>query len=144
MLGLRRRPRPAPATPADPDAGVLPRLRAIAAEAVIHQDAAEELLADIRDRRPLAELAPRGGPLTSRFVALRRDLPAPADAELRRHAEALGEVLDHHAYMLAASLDLLAVDWRSERMVERLEGLDGLGAPAQRLERVREELLAIG
>lgn len=115
-------------------------LRRIVAEAVIRQDEAEALLADIRDREPLADLAPRGGRLVSRFVALRSDLPDFDDAALRRHVSVLEKVFDHHALMLSSSLDLLAVDWRSERMVEELEKIDGLGAPAQWLEAVRAEL----
>ena len=43
--------------------------------------------------------------------------------------------------MLSSSLDMLAVDWRSERIVEELERITGLGAPAQRLDRIREELV---
>jgi hypothetical protein len=117
-------------------------LRAIAAEAVIHQDAAEQLLADVRARLPLAELAPRGGHLASRFVALRRALPETDDPQLRRHVAVLRKVFDHHALMLSCSLELLSVDWRSERMVEELEKIDGLGAPAQWLEAVRAELEA--
>jgi hypothetical protein len=115
-------------------------LRRIVAEAVIRQDEAEDLLADIREREPLAALAPRGGRIVSRFVALRTDLPRFDDAALRRHVSVLEKVFDHHALMLSSSLDLLAVDWRSERMVEELEKIDGLGAPAQWLEAVRAEL----
>ena len=115
-------------------------LRRIVAEAVIRQDEAEDLLAEIREREPLAALAPRGGRLVSRFVALRADLPRFEDAALRRHVSVLEKVFDHHALMLSTSLDLLAVDWRSERMVEELEKIDGLGAPAQWLEAVRAEV----
>jgi hypothetical protein len=115
-------------------------LRRIVAEAVIRQDEAEDLLTDIREREPLAALAPRGGRLVSRFVALRGDLPCFQDAALLRHTSVLEKVFDHHALMLTSSLDLLAVDWRSERMVEELEKIDGLGAPAQWLEAVRAEL----
>lgn len=110
-------------------------LRAIVAEAVIRQDAAAELLLEIRDRRPLAELAPRGGRLISRFVALRNALPATDDPLVRE----LAEILDHHTLLLSSALDLLAVDWRSERMVERLGQLGDLGPPGRRL----DELWAI-
>jgi hypothetical protein len=116
------------------------RLRRIAAEAIIRQDEAEDLLADIREREPLAELAPRGGRLVSRFVALRGELPDCDDPALRRHVSVLEKVFDHHAMMLSSSLDLLAVDWRSDRMVEELQKIDGLGVPAQWLEAVRAEL----
>ena len=83
-------------------------LRRIVAEAVIRQDEAENLLAGIREREPLATLAPRGGRLVSRFVALRADLPHLEDAALRRHVSVLEKVFDHHALMLTSSLDLLA------------------------------------
>jgi hypothetical protein len=116
------------------------RLRRIAAEAIIRQDEAEDLLADIREREPLAQVAPRGGRLVSRFVALRGDLPDCDDPALRRHVSVLEKVFDHHAMMLSSSLDLLAVDWRSDRMVEELQKIDGLGVPAQWLEAVRAEL----
>ena len=43
--------------------------------------------------------------------------------------------------MINSSLDMLAVDWRSERIVAELERIDGLGAPAQRLDRIRAELV---
>jgi hypothetical protein len=115
-------------------------LRAIAAEAVIWQDAAVEVLAAISRREPLAELAPRGGPLVRRFCELRARLPESDDPELRRITDVLGPVLDHHALMLSSSLDMLAADWRSDRIVEELERISGLGAPAERLERIYAEL----
>jgi len=117
-------------------------LRMIVAEAVIWQDKAEELLVDISHREPLADLAPRGGPLIRHFCELKRRLPESDDPEIRRITDVLGPVLDHHALMLNSSLDMLAVDWRSERIVAELERIDGLGAPAQRLDRIREELVA--
>jgi hypothetical protein len=116
-------------------------LRRIAAEAVILQDDAEALLRDVRAREPLAELAPRGGRLTSRFLALAAQLPQSSDAGVREHAERLQEVLDHHALMLSASLDLLAVCWRSERLEDEVDRIDGLGRPARWLEDIRFELL---
>lgn len=118
----------------------LAALRAIVDEAVIRQDQAEELLAEISAREPLAPLARRGGDLVSRLLALKRSLPEPADAALRAYARAVGEVLDHHVMMVSSSLDALAVDWRSERVVAMLDRLDGLGAPAERLDALRLEL----
>ena len=131
-----------PAPPSAEDAWR--ELRAIVAEAVIWQDEAEELLAAISRREPLSELAPRGGPLIRRFCKLRMRLPESDDPELRRMTEVLGPVFDHHALMLSSSLDMLAVDWRSERLVEELERIAGLGAPAARLEGIRAELVASG
>ena len=131
-----------PAPPSAEDAWR--ELRAIVAEAVIWQDEAEELLAAISRREPLAELAPRGGPLIRSFCRLRARLPESDDPELRRITDVLGPVFDHHALMLSSSLDMLAVDWRSERLVEELERISGLGAPAARLEGIRAELVAAG
>ena|SRR5215204_3572466 len=155
----RRRSRSAPPVVVDADAEVLSivwdedeaatveqrerawhELRAIVAEAVIWQDAANELLIAISRREPLSELAPRGGPLVRRFCELRARLPESEDAELRRFTDVLGPVLDHHALMLSSSLDMLAVDWRSERIAEELERISGLGAPAERLESLYAEL----
>jgi hypothetical protein len=160
----RRRARTEPAVPEDLGAAVLSirvddevavadrsvqererawcELRAIVAEAVIWQDEATEVLIAISRREPLAELAPRGGPLVRKFCQLRDRLPESDDPELRRITDVLGPVLHHHALMLSSSLDMLAVDWRSERLVEELERIDGLGPPAERLELIRAELLA--
>jgi hypothetical protein len=143
MRLLKRHPRPPrqTATAADRRAAEA-ALRAIVAEAVIWQDAAEEVLLDIRDRRPLADVAPRGGPLVSRFVSLALRLPQSDDPEIGRYTSELRAVFDHHAYLIDSCLQMLAVDWRSPRIVEQLERIDGLGSPALRLEAVRAELLA--
>jgi len=116
-------------------------LRRIAAEALILQDDAEVLLQEIRAREPLAELAPRGGRLTSRFVTLSAELPTSRDPCVRKHVARLREILDHHALTLSASLDLLAVAWRSERLEDEVDRIAGLGRPARWLEDIRFELL---
>jgi hypothetical protein len=117
-------------------------LAAIMDEAVILQDLTEALLVDIRAREPLAELAPRGGGLARRFVALRERLPETGDPGVERYAELLRTVFDHHTLMISSSLDLLAVDWRSERMAEQLDQIHGLGRPAEWLDAARLELMA--
>ena len=122
-------------------AGELALLRRIAAEAVILQDEAEALLRDVRAREPLALLAPRGGRLASRFVALAQALPVSDDPAVQRYGARLREILDHHALMMTASLELLAVAWRSERLEEELDRLVGLGRPAAWLEDIRAALL---
>jgi hypothetical protein len=119
-------------------------LRAILAEAVIWQDAANEVLAAISRREPLAEVAPRGGPLVRRFCELSARLPESDDPELQRITGVLGPVLHHHALMLSSSLDMLAVDWRSERIAEELERITGLGAPARRLDELYAQVCAGG
>ena len=138
VLSIARDDEPGPPSAAE----AWRELRKIVAEAVIWQDKAEELLVDISHREPLAELAPRGGPLIRRFCELRMRLPQSSDPELRAIIDVLGPVLDHHALMLSSSLDMLAVDWRSERIRDELERIDGLGAPAERLEGVRAALVA--
>ena len=116
------------------------QLLRIVAEAVVLQDKAAELLVDIRNREPLGEVAPRGGPLMRRFFQLRGQLPRPANREMARQCETVSVVLDHHGMLIASALELLAVDWRSPAVVEQLELLDGLGAPAERLDAVYAEL----
>src|ERR1700742_1589377 len=119
MSWLRRRRTPAPVpAPVAPPPDPWPAMRAIVAEAVIWQDAAEALLADVRARLPLAELAPRGGPLVSRFIALESVLPVSDDPEVIRRTTELRGLLSHHAHMITTSLDLLATGYRSERIVE--------------------------
>jgi hypothetical protein len=119
----------------------LRRLMRTAAEALILQDEAEQLLREVRDRGQLVVLAPRGGRLTSRFCALSASLPVSRDPLVRRYATRLREVLDHHALMISTSLDLLAVAWRSQRLEDELDRIVGLGAPARRLEDLRMDLL---
>jgi hypothetical protein len=119
----------------------LRKLTRIAAEGVILQDDAEQLLREIRARLPLHELAPRGGRLTSRFCMLVAELPTSRDPLIRRYTSALREVFDHHAMLLSASLDLLAVASRSERLDELVDRIDGLGRPGRRLEDIRMDLL---
>jgi len=129
--------------PEDPTAGDdLALLRRIAAEAVIVQDDVEHLLDEIRDRCPLAELAPRGGRLTSHLVELAERLPESRNPRVRAYTRRLREILDHHALMLSASLKLFAVSWRSDNLEAEVDRIDGLGPPAQWLEDLRAELLA--
>jgi hypothetical protein len=147
MFRRRRRPEleptPAPAAANDP-AQALGALRALVAEGIIWQDEAAALMLRVRNHEPLSELAPLGGPLVDRFTALRERLPRSSDATVQRHTTVLVKVFDHHALLLSASLDLLAADWRSERMSEELGRLDGLGAPANWLEAIWEELSSAG
>jgi hypothetical protein len=154
MRGFRRRrPTPAPAiqqlgetgqtvaehagTPSDPRAA----MRRVAAEAVILQDEAEAVIRGARAREGLGFLAPRGGPLVRRFFGLRDLLPRacddPADEERRRQLDA---ILHHHALAVWVALDLLAYEWRSERIACQLDALDGLGAPAVQLDQLYTEL----
>jgi hypothetical protein len=52
----------------------------------------------------------------------------------------LDMVFANHALALDAALDLLAVSWRSERMLIELHRLEGLGRPAKWLQTIRDEL----
>src|SRR3954464_10555700 len=97
-------------------------------------------MAEIRDEGPLGDLSMRGGPLISRFEAMRRELPACREPLLRNAAEVLDMIFANHALALHAALDMLAVSWRSDRMREELHRLEGLGRPAIWLQTIRDEL----
>jgi hypothetical protein len=117
-------------------------LLALADEALELQRTAEDVMSEISAEGPLDELAIRGGPLISRFEAMRRELPRCGDDEplLRSAAEVLDMIFANHALALHAGLDLLAVSWRSERMRDELHRLEGLGRPAVWLVTIRAEL----
>jgi hypothetical protein len=159
MRGFRRR-RPAPAMPAvagaveqlggtgqtqigrpDPLSNPRAAMRRIVAEAVILQDEAESVLRGAQAREGLGFLAPRGGPLVRRFFGLRDLLPRacddPADEDLRRRLDA---ILHHHALAVWVALDLLACEWRSERIARQLDALNGLGEPAIELDQLYAQL----
>ena len=138
-LGRARQPGPARVElldrePHDDHADVV-RLLRIAAEALILQDEAEAVLAAVRRHEHLGRVAPRGGPLVSRFFALRDTLPPrPPAAELAQIAATLDTVLLHHAMQVATALEFLAVEGRSERARRHVESLGTLGAPGLALE----------
>jgi hypothetical protein len=115
-------------------------LLTLAEEALELQREGEQVMAQIAAEGPLDDLAARGGPLISRFEAMRRELPECADPILRSAAEVLDMVFANHALALHAALDLLAVSWRSQRMRDELHRLQGLGRPAVWLETIRAEL----
>jgi hypothetical protein len=116
-------------------------MRRIAAEALILQDEAEAVVRGARAREGLGFLAPRGGPLVRRFFGLRDLLPKscqdPAEEEVRRQLDA---ILHHHALAVRVALDLLAYEWRSEKIGRQLDALDGLGEPAAHLDQLYAEL----
>jgi hypothetical protein len=115
-------------------------LLALAEEGLELQERGQELMLEIRDEGDLRDLAARGGPLISRFSEMRRELPACDDPLLRSAADVLDMVFANHALALDAALDLLAVSWRSERMLTELHRLEGLGRPAAWLQTIRDEL----
>ena len=115
-------------------------LLALAEEALDLQDDGEQLMAEIAGEGPLGELCARGGPIVSRFEAMRRELPECDDPLLRSASEVLDMVFANHALAIHAALDLLAVSWRSQRMRDELHRLEGLGRPAIWLHTIRDEL----
>ena len=118
-------------------------LRRIAAEAVIMQDEAEAVIAGIRARQSLGYLAPRGGPLVRRFFALRDRLPKHCDdPEDDRLRSIMDVTLHHHAMAVATALEFCALEWRSPEIARQVDALDGLGAPARRLDEVYAALKA--
>jgi hypothetical protein len=135
--------RPGAVAPPPPAEAMWAALRRLVAEALILQDTAEDLLNAIRDHRPdPADVARPCGDLRGRFVELRAALPSGGDPDLTRCTEALAQVFDHHVLMLKTSWGLLAGAERSELLAARLDDIDGLGAPARRLEAIRAEILA--
>jgi hypothetical protein len=108
---------------------------------MILQDEAEAVVRGAQAREGLGFLAPRGGPLVRRFFGLRDLLPGAcpdsADEELRRQLDA---ILHHHALAVWVALDLLAYEWRSEKIGRQLDALNGLGEPAAHLEQLYAEL----
>ena len=127
-----------PSTPTVDERAVL---RRTAAEAVILQDQAESVLAEIRGHGHLGLIAPRGGPLVRRFFALRDALPrrcTDPDDERLRHV--LDVALHSHALVVSMGMDLLAYEWRSPRLADMVGRIDGLGAAAAALDRAYAEL----
>jgi len=48
----------------------------------------------------------------------------------------------HHAMALATALEFCALEWRSPEITRQVDALDGLGAPARRLDEVYAALKA--
>ena len=128
----------APATPAYEQE--LGRVLRLAQEGFYWQGEVEDLLIAIRDGGDLAQLARAGGPIISRFEAMRVELRAIRGAPLRDDLVALDEIFAHHAMLLNCALDLLAVSWRSERLREEQSRLGGVGAQGERLAEVTGRL----
>jgi len=105
----------------------------LAQEGFYWQGEVEDLLIAIRDGGDLARLARSGGPIISRFEAMRVELQAIRDPALRDDLTALDEIFANHAMLLTCALDLLAVSWRSERLREEQGRLGGVGRQGERL-----------
>jgi hypothetical protein len=115
----------------------------VTSEALILQDDADAVLAGVRSRQHMGVLAPRAGPLVRRFFALRDVLPPRYDdPDAERWRALLDSILHHHALLLSMALDLLAYEWRSERIAEQVDALDGMGAPGRWLEELYAQLRA--
>ncbi len=121
----------APATPAYEDE--LGRVLRVAQEGWYWQGEVEDLLIAIRDGGDLGDLSRAGGPIISRYEAMRVELRAFRHPALRDDLVALDEVFANHAMVLNCALDLLAVSWRSDRLLEEQSRLGGLGAQGERL-----------
>jgi hypothetical protein len=129
---------PPPARPSHH--GDLDRLLRLAQEGLYWQGDVEDLLVAIRDDGDLGELARAGGPIASRFEAMRIEVRRIGDPRLRGYAAALDEIFANHAMLLHCALDLLAVSWRSERLREEQARLGGVGRQGERLERLTREI----
>jgi hypothetical protein len=122
---------PPPATPAHDDH--LERVLRLAQEGLYWQGDLEDLLLAIRDGGDLGELARAGGPIISRYEAMRVELHALTDPAMHEYVVALDEVFANHAMLLHCALDLLAVSWRSERLRDEQARLGGVGRQGERL-----------
>ena len=143
MRGFRRR-KPAPATAAE-QLGVTGRIPAEQtgrpAEPRAARMTSSAWSCRITASAAIRRMAARGGPLVRRFFSLRESLPRacddPADEDRRRRLDA---ILHHHALAVWVAMDLLACEWRSERIARQLDALDGLGTPAIQLDELYAEL----
>src|SRR5215211_374671 len=69
--------------------------------------------------------------------------PEPVPEDPRRtllRVTSEDSILHHHALLLSMALDLLAYEWRSERITEQVDALDGMGAPGRWLEELYAQL----
>ena len=113
----------------------------IVCEALILQDEAEAVLVAVSRHDHLGNVAPRGGPVGRRFLALQERLPARyADPQLDRLRANVSTILYHHAVQVATALEFLAVDGRSERLHRQVSEWGDLGLAARSLEEVYQEL----
>jgi hypothetical protein len=132
MLSVRLHRAPVdPATP--PYEGELGRVLRLAQEGLYWQGDVEDLLIAIRDGGDLADLSRAGGPIISRYETMRVELRAFGHPALRDDLGALDEIFANHAMLLNCALDLLAVSWRSERLLEEQGRLGGVGSQGERL-----------
>ena len=139
MLTVRLHRAPvAPATPAYEQE--LDRLLRLAQEGFYWQGEVEDLLIGIRDGGDLADLSRAGGPIISRYEAMRVELRAIRHPALRDDLIALDEIFANHAMLLNCALDLLAVSWRSERLLEEQRRLGGVGRQGDRLAELTRRL----
>ena len=119
------------------------RVLRLAQEGLYWQCEVEDLLIAIRDGGDLGELAQAGGPLVSRYEAMRRELRGIGHPGLHDELAALDEIYANHAMVLHCALDLLAVSWRSERLREEQSRLGGVGRQGERLARLTHEIKAL-
>jgi hypothetical protein len=137
---LHRAPAPAPMPAYEHELG---RVLRLAQEGFYWQGEVEDLLVAIRDGGDLGDLSRAGGPIMSRFEAMRVEVRTIGHCDLRRYTVALDEVFANHSMLLKCALDLLAVSWRSERLREEQRRLGGLGSQGERLARLTDDLKAL-
>ena len=70
-------------------------------------------------------------------ICYRSPVTTRLTTQLRRQLDA---ILHHHALAVWVALDLLAYEWRSEKIGRQLDALDGLGEPAAHLDQLYAEL----
>jgi hypothetical protein len=135
-----RRAAPTPAAARPSYREQLDAVLRLAQEGLYWQGDLEDLLGAISDDGDLGELSRAGGPIISRFEAMRVTLRGIDDVRLRAYTAALDEVFANHAMLLHTALDLLAVSWRSERLRDEQRRLGSTGAQGERLASMTREL----
>ena len=116
-------------------------LRRIASEGVSLQARAELVIEAVHEGQSLREVARQGGPLVRSLLALEEQLPQSTDPALGEYVSKIRAILRYDAELLNQSMELLAMmALGSPRMEEQRRKLTGLGAPAEELMRLANQL----
>lgn len=103
-------------------------LLAVAEQALEIQQGAEPVLAAMRsgDGR-LAEIAPQAGSAAGRLTELRKELPTAGHPGLQQAADLLDAILNHHTWLLSASMSLVESDLPPEQIERERRQPQGFG-----------------
>jgi hypothetical protein len=120
--------------------GDLGDLRRLAWEGLYREEDVATMLRAVRDDGRLDEVAIASGKLVSRYCEMRRELNQIQSPDLQPYVVALSEIFDYLAQVLHFAVALLAVSWRSERLLEERQQVGAIGRQGERLRRVVSDL----